>query len=286
MKKLLITSALVAVAPAAFADGHITFSGSAEVGYIMYGSDDEDSSDESSPYSSGSISVAMSGETDNGLSFGASFDINAGGYNNEGDFGDDDGDNAGNGGITVYIGSDVLMFTAGENGDDEYYWELAGESGGFTYALTNVFGTDSGDLEDSGDDVTSLALGYTVDALAFSASANTDDEWDIGVTYTVSDALVVGLSYDEADVLTGTVSGETAGFTYSLEAATDDSWEVALGYTVDAFGITASTDSDDNYSVEGTYDLGGGAVVFANATYDDDDGDIDDSMSLGIRMSF
>ena len=332
MKKILITStALVVASSAAFADGHtgVSLSGYAEIGVSFVEDRDTNaylettgSGDDFLFHSDIDVTFKGKGETDGGIAFGFSFDLDEapGG----GNFANQGSDGAvfisGNFG-TVTLGDtdgafdkamqDVAMLTSladdhsthagysGNGGLDE-----AGKLGGYneghilrydySFGDFSLHGSYELEAEDDGaeadDDIYGIGFGYDADlggtALAIGVGYQSDSETDvagISLGFGVS-ALDVVLNYSTIDAADGNDGEHMA---------------IGLGYTVDALSIHVNygefdwddaADDASGFGVAVNYDLGGGAVVmfgYGSSDFDATSGIEDyDQWSFGLGLSF
>ena len=285
MKTILFaTTALVASAGIAAAD--ISFSGSAEAGVASEAGGTAD------VYSFADLVVTMTGESDIGISFGASLTTDAGYKYDIGDFefdGEEDGKvSLGN----VYIAAGGAKLTFDHEGiDDLYDDDMDDHDVQFSYAM-GAFSADLtfdadednvADVDADGDAEYSYSLAYSANGLSASVTGNDlTDMMVFGVSYDVNDMLTVGAEYDlngGSEVATLMLGYAANGFSADLEFSDDDSWEVAVGYTAGAISIAAETDHDEEWEVTGAYDFGGGLSAVAGVDHEED-------YFLGVKMSF
>ena len=316
MKKVLFAStALVAFSGAAVAD--VALSGRAEMGIF-----DSDALDGVQFFTDIDVTFTMSGETDSGLTFGASVDLDEGGAgaaavaNNQDD-----------GGATIFISGSFGTVTMGDT-DGALDWALTeagnvGNPGSINDDETSHAGY-VGSFLDGGNDGQILRYDNTFGDVGFAVSVE-DDNGDGEVGYAVGlrynldlggTTVALGIGHQEAaastsrDTASATgisatanfAGGFSAGIVYAdwdeddaiapatLPAGRDNNIGIGLGYTTGAFSIHANygevefnDGSDvDGFGVAAAYDLGGGAVVHFG--YRDDDAV--DSFSLGLGLSF
>ena len=299
MKKLLITStAMVVASTAAFADGHsgVALSGYAEIGFKDAGAGDIEFHHDMD------VSFKLSGQTDNGLTFGAKVDLDE----------ISSGIPAGSGAHTVFIGGDSWKITMGDTDGalDKALTEVA-----FLTAIADDHSTHAGysgnsALDGSGDGQV-LRFDYSFDAFTLSVSmeqfddgvTSDDDIYGIGGSFSTDlggTDLSIGLGYqtqDTVDAIGASVGFGISGFDVVLNywdldgpGTAGDVTYMAIGvaYTIDALSFTANYgDFDRDGSVEDTsgfgiavnYDLGGGAVVMLG--YGDSDYNAGNSQGTG-----
>lgn len=307
MKKVLFaTTALVA--SAGFASADISISGFAEMG--VSGGDAYASSDLQFHNDIG-INVDMSGETDNGLTFGAHMELD---------------DTNGNGAIngywqadneTAFISGAFGTLTLGETDGafDKRLSEVALAGGTITDDETAHAGYNGNSGLDGSQDNQILRYDYAFGDFGFSASfeqdnngAGSDDIWGLGVSYGADMGgigLGLGLGYQTNSINDVIGVSATADFGNGFEAAVnysdldgvlvggtamDSHVGVGVAYSMDALTFAANwgqydhvgAGSTDGYGMLVNYALGGGATIQAGYG----DGDNDSSYSLGLSLSF
>tara|TARA_B100000768_G_scaffold84124_1_gene79534 strand:+ start:320 stop:1315 length:996 start_codon:yes stop_codon:yes gene_type:complete len=303
MKKLLIaTTALVATAGMASAD--VTVSGHAAAGYHS-GLDAKGSTTASTVdtgiYSNVGVDFTFSGATDNGLTFGATMNIDAGTEIDSGNFEFDGADSAtpGLGSVTVSGAFGTLTFDNG--GIDNLYnsdhnshdVKYAGTVNGIAIAIAadaddSVAGTSgtaaSADMSASASytagslTTTVLASNHAADGIAT----------NMAISYVVNDMLTVGASNDK-EALDGSKSvtkinatvisnGLTVALSSDNSAAGGD-WDLDLAYTVSGVALAWGTDETESWAATASKSLGGGATASAGLNWED-------SMYAGISFAF
>ncbi|SMR83512.1 porin [Aliiroseovarius halocynthiae] len=293
MKKILFAStALVATAGVAAA-ADVDFSGAAKMGFKY----DKSAADQWSTVAETTLSVAMTGETDGGLSFGAKFDITAGSSF-------DGSKNTENQEIIdktiVYVEGGFGKFSVGEV--DNAAQTVTGLS---DIGLTGL-GTDNVAETLRGASKANMlyegTFGDFKAALSYNMVAGGNNDWAVGGKYTMGD-YSAGLGYSKAagvnavHVQLGANVGDIA--LAGLYSSTTGSgakihdYGVTAAYTMGAVTVTAAY-SDTNkalaagelateaYGLGVAYDLGGGASLQAGV------GEIKGvtKADLGIKMSF
>jgi outer membrane protein OmpU len=305
MKHLLVTTAILS-ATAGFAAAEVTLSGSARMGVI------QDFGDVDAGFTSRArVEFTLSGETDTGLSFGASFRADNASAANSGDGG------------SVYISGAFGKLTMGDI------------DGAAQQAVGNVDGvglTGLGDINEAVylhnflNDAADAAGGFNYDPSAsyeYSTGAFTgiisssnpasglgDEVLGLGLKYSAGD-YTVALGYEEIASIDHVILGVGANFgPVALKAnygrlssgGTDlDQYHVSATYTMDALSLTAFVADEDDfapvllppdgdplgrsgYGIGASYDLGGGAKVVGGYVKDDL---LDDSaFDLGLSFSF
>ena len=258
MKKILLaTTALVASAGVASAE--ITLSGFAEMGIYDNGNDDTQF------FTDIDVTFTMSGEADNGLTFGANIDLDeSDGCGASGASGAFSPSTQGGEAIFVSYGGATLTMGDTDGAFDKILPEMALAGGSLADDETAHAGFNTGDGNNLGADGLDkfgdgqiARFDYAYNAFTFSLSAEQvangaqvagagETIWGLGVGYsgTVGPVdLTVGLAYqDWADVgnVTGIAatgafsSGFSAGLTYSVfnfdTSGIDDITHVGLGF--------------------------------------------------------
>jgi len=308
MKKVLFTTtALVAFAGAASAD--VTLSGSAEMGLV---SGDRYGIGSSVQYHNDiDIKFSLSGETDGGLTFGATIDLDeTGGL----------GTGVGNTGnkSSVFISGNFGTVTLGDT-DGALDWAM--QEVGVGSAIADDHTTHVGYNGNSGFDGAYggqvLRYDNTFGDFGVALSANIDDTgagstaWGIGVKYNTALGgvdLGLGLGYQDrgADDIWGvSVDAKFAGgfraiLNYSdatIAAVNATHTGLGLAYTANALTVSANYGEYDvagvkidGYGLAVNYDLGGGAVIMAGYGSDVRDATVANpngaSWSLGLGLSF
>jgi outer membrane protein OmpU len=290
MKNILLATTLLA-ATTGFAAAEVTLSGDARMGIIS------DFADDVAFTSRARVKFTMSGETDGGLAFGASFRA----------------DNA----VDAKNGDAGSVFISGAFGK----LSMGDVDGAANAAVGHVSGvglTGLGDLNEStfianGDGITDPSALYeysTGDLTIYASVTNpTDaaltDAYSIAAKYAFGD-YTVALGYEnlqnnvgpgEVDHIilgaSATFGAVTVKANYGeadLGATNESQWALSVDYKADALTVTAFYTDDEDlggaeaYGLGASYDLGGGASVVGgyvkNQTTDED------AFDLGVSMSF
>lgn len=290
MKKILLaTSALVLVAGAAAAE--VTVGGSARMGLIYDGED-------TLMTSRVRIVFTASGETDTGISFGASMRADQSGQGN-----------TQNNDSTVYVSGAFGKLTFGDV--DSAANALVGHVSGV--GLTGL--GDWNELRYLGHEKTAALYEYSAGALTFGVSAGqiedldgdaaNDDAYSVAVKYAI-DAYTVALGYETAGDVDHLALGASATFgaatvkfvASDTDIAGDDTqYALSLDYAMGATTLTVfATDEGpiNNYGIGASYDLGGGAKVVGGIVEVDDLNLADDGVTsvggtradIGLSFSF
>jgi len=297
MKKVLFaTTALVASAGIAAAEVKLT--GFAEMGLV--GSDTLDTQF----HTDMDVSFHLSGETDNGLTFGAKIDLDEV-----------------SGGIPTYYGNAAGIKQAVWIGGSWGKVTLGDTDGGFDWAMKEaIIGSTIDDTHEhagyngnagldgnNGGEI--LRYDNSFGAFAIAASVSIDDDGTsptgnttgLGVKYSTDlggATLGFGLGYqtDDVDSIIGvsvdvkTDSGITAIVNYSDLDTAGEHTGLAIGYSMDALTIgvnwgqseTVAGVTTDGVGLALNYSLGGGATVQVGYASDD----VEDAWSLGLAMKF
>jgi len=323
MKKILIASTAL-VSTAGLAAAEVALSGRAEMGIYQY------NAAFGGPNPGGiqfftdiDVTFTMSGETDNGLSFGASVDLDEGGaVSNATQNNSDDG------GATIFISGAFGTVTMGDT-DGALDWAMTeagnvGNPGSLADDETTHAGYLGAYLDGANDgqilrwDYTSGAFGVAVSLEDDNGStaANTGVGYAIGFKYSLDlsgTTVNFGVGHQKAadgagvtpdakatgvSVAANFANGLSAGVTYTnmSNMANDKHVGLGLGYTTGAFSVHANygkftgqgaNPDTKGYGLAAAYDLGGGAVVhFGYGSSKVTGGPTAKSMSLGLGLSF
>ena len=266
MKKVLLATSALTLS-AGFASADVSMSGTGGAG--VFGAAGADLS----VYSGVDLGFALSGASDNGMTFSASLDMGGGQTLDTGDFELDTQDMGTDDNVSVAIGVSGLTITLSQNGVDDLYDDdiagdigISGAMGDLTYSVTTG-------LEDA--DPTSLSVGYSAGAI--SGSVVTSDEGDastVTVSYAMGDITVSAeADTDRAGADTSSVTVSYAmsdGMTVSLENSEDVN-EVSVSYSSGAIsvGVTADDAATESWEATMAYDLGGGATFNLGTNQDE-----------------
>ena len=296
MKRILLAStAIVAFAGAAAADGHvgISFTGSAELGY-----NDTTQGDTSGFYSELEITIGLVAELDNGLTAAASVDFDDLGNGEEGN-GEVDG-------AGVFADSDVNFELSLTNSDGGLFY------GDTNFAAQNLWvsaGSMNSDRFSEADGEEALRAEYTINAWTAQVSGvianeggvrNLEEDFNqlsLAVAGDVGNFNFVAAYQAESDEAAGFYSGNgdfedsevfglSASTTFSNvsvrlayasdESIDEDSIAVEVSYPfgpVTATGFYSLEDDrdDDNYGINLAYEQGPVSVTFDYESEDDVD---------------
>ena len=292
MKKLLIaTTALVATAGMASAD--ITISGHAAAG-IHSGLDTAGASTAVAAdgvYSNAGVDFTMTGATDNGISFSASLNIDAGEEIDTGDFEYDgkDGGTAGLGAVTMSGAFGTLTFD--NSGIDNLYSDATTHDVSYATTVGSVsltVGHSVGALAADTDyaKATSFKASTTQSGMAFTLTGSetaAGTSASLAMSYALNDTVTITADTDQVAGAESiqTIGAKTTlnGVSVSVESANNSTWDVDLGYTAGGFALTYGVDETDGWTATATAALGGGAT-FAAGVNDED------SMYAGVSFAF
>ena len=312
MKKVLFaTTAIVAFAGAASAD--VALSGGAELGIADSGAAGE----EVGFHSSVDVRFTMTGETDGGLAFGATVDLDdaleTGATNQIGDLTDDQ-----NADYTIFVSGAFGTLTFGDT-DGAMDWALTeggnvGNPGSLNDAETSYAGYAGSYLDGNGDSMIAR-YDYSFGDYAFAVSVEQDDNdaengYAVGFKGNVA-GVSFGIAHQEGAAVVAGNSAELTGISlgYGFGAVNaglmiasgenaagqdDDLMQIGLGYAAGAMSLHANYAEreindvqSDGFGVAAKYDLGGGAGVhFGYSSSETGAGVEADRWSLGLAMSF
>jgi|TARA_B100001939_G_scaffold104029_1_gene89966 outer membrane protein OmpU len=266
MKKVLLATSALTLS-AGFASADVSMSGTGGAG--VFGANGADLS----VYSGVDLGFALSGASDNGMTFSASLDMGGGQTLDVGDFELDTQDMGTDDNVSVAIGVSGVTITLSQDGVDDLYDDdiagdigVSGAMGDLTYSVVTG-------LEDA--DPTSLSIGYSAGAI--SGSVATSDEGDastVTVSYAMGDITVSAESDTDrtgADTSSITISyAMSDGMTISLENSEDVN-EVSVSYASGAIsvGLTADDAATESWEATMAYDLGGGATFNLGTNQDE-----------------
>ena len=280
MKKLLIAStALVATAGIAAAD--VTVSGHAAAGFhsgLTAGNAAAGALADAAEgiYSNAGVDFAMSGATDNGISFSATVNIDAGSEIDAGDFEFDgnDGGTAGLGAVSMTGSFGTLTFD--NNGIDNLYSDATNHDVSYSTTLGAVGLTLAYDATDAAANATSASATYTAGGMAFTLNASEaagGTSTDLAVSYALNDAVTITADTDSA---AGGASVQSIGATTTLAGVgvtvasnNNSEWDLDLTYSAGGWALAYGTSESDAWEATATADLGGGASFSAGVNSND-----------------
>ena len=276
MKKVLLATTALTLS-AGFASADVDMSGTGGAG--VFGAAGADLA----VYSGVDLGFAISGASDNGMTFSASLDMGGGQTLDVGDFELDTQDMGTDDNVGVTIGVAGVTIDLSQNGVDDLYDDdiaadigVSGSMGDLSYSFVTG-------LEDA--DPTSLSISYSAGAISGSVvSSDQGDASTVSVSYAMGDiTLSAEADTDRAGADTSSVTLAYAmsdGMSVSIENSEDVN-EVSLSYSSGAIsvGVTADDAADNSWEATMAYDLGGGAT-FNLGTNDDE------TTFAGVGFSF
>jgi outer membrane protein OmpU len=237
-------------------------------------------------YSNAGVDFTMTGTTDNGISFSAAVNIDAGTEVDTGDFELDgaDGGTAGLGAVSMTGTFGTLTFD--DAGIDNLYND-AYTAADVSYSTTvgAVSLTVAHDTSGAAD-ANSMSAGYTASGMGFTLLASDGSAGtsaSVAVSYALNDSVSVTGKTDQVagaeSVQTITASTTLNGVSVALSSANNSTWDVDLGYTAGGFALTYGVDETDGWTATASSALGGGATFAAGV-------DSNDSMYAGVSFAF
>jgi outer membrane protein OmpU len=270
MKRILLTTTSLILA-AGFASADVSFSGKGEVSYAQAGA-----ADDMALRSGFDLNIAMSGASDNGITYSMGADIGAGDLIDRNDDFAIDAQGADVTIPTMTIAYAGLTITAKQDGIDDLYDDdqngdigLSGAMGGLSFAVVADTTSDASS--------TSFSLSGATGNMTWGfVSTDTNDAPDssaaqkVTVGYAVSDSLSASFKYDtkgSADAIsTFGVTNVMGAITVGLSADDNDDWDASVAYTAGALTASLATDEDSAWELVSEYNLGGGATAFLTTT--------------------
>jgi len=238
-------------------------------------------------YSSAGVDFTMTGATDNGISFSATVNIDAGTEVDTADMELDgaDGGTAGLGAVSMTGAFGTLTFDDGGI-DNLYDDDLAAADLSYSTTVGAVSLTIAHDTA-GGAAANSLSAGYSASGMTFTLaateSATSGTSTDLSVAYALNDTVSLTGSTDSP---AGAESVQTIGATttlngvsVSVSSANNSTWDVDLGYTAGGFALTYGVDETDAWTATATSALGGGATFAAGVSSEDE-------MYAGVSFAF
>ena len=278
MKKLLIAStALVATAGMAAAD--VTVTGHAAAGFhsgLTNKSAEAAAVAAEGIYSNAGVDFAMSGATDNGITFSASVNIDAGNEIDAGDFEYDgtDGGTAGLGAVSMTGTFGTLTFD--NNGIDNLYDDGTNHDVSYSTTIGAVGLTIAYDATAASANATSASATYSAGGMAFTLNASEatgGTSTDLAVSYALNDTITITADTDStaggASVQSIGASTTLNGVSVTVNSNNNSEWDLDLGYTAGGWALAYGTSESDAWEATATAALGGGATFSAGVNSDD-----------------
>jgi len=242
-------------------------------------------------YSNAGVDFTMTGATDNGISFSATVNIDAGNEIDAGDFELDgaDGGTAGLGAVSMTGTFGTLTFD--NSGIDNLYSDATTHDMSYSTTVGSValtVGHSVGALAADADyaKATSFSAGTTLSGMAFTLTGSetaAGTSASLAMSYALNDTVTITADTDQVagaeSVQTIGAATTLNGVSVSVESANNSTWDVDLGYTAGGFALTYGVDETDGWTATATAALGGGAT-FAAGVNDED------SMYAGVSFAF
>ncbi|MDB4100284.1 porin [Amylibacter sp.] len=242
-------------------------------------------------YSNAGVDFTMTGATDNGITFSATVNVDAGQEIDAADFELDgaDGGTAGLGAVSMSGAFGTLTFD--NSGIDNLYSDATTHDMSFSTtvgAVALTVGHSVGALAADTDyaKATSFSAGYTASGMAFTllgSETAAGTSASLAMSYALNDTVSITADTDQVagaeSVQTIGASTTLNGVSVSVESANNSTWDVDLGYTTGGYVLAYGVDETDDWTATVSSDLGGGATFSAGV-------DSDDSMYAGVSFAF
>ncbi|MDA9772598.1 hypothetical protein N9B61_03980, partial [Amylibacter sp.] len=190
-------------------------------------------------YSNAGVDFTMTGATDNGISFSASVNIDAGMEVDTGDFELDgnDGGTAGLGAVSMTGAFGTVTFDDG--GIENLYSDgLSNADVSYSTTVGAVALTVAHDTAAASTGANSVSAGYTASGMAFTLTASeaaAGTSASLAVSYALNDTVTITADTDQAagkeSVQTIGAATTLNGLSVSVESANNSTWDVDLGYS-------------------------------------------------------
>ena len=238
-------------------------------------------------YSNAGVDFTMSGATDNGITFSASVNIDAGMEVDTGDFELDgkDGGTAGLGSVSMSGAFGTLTFDDG--GIENLYSDsLTNADVSYSTTVGAVSLTIAHDTAAAGDSANSVSAGYSASGMDFTLTASEatgGTSSSLAVSYALNDTVTLTGETDQAAIKESvqTIGATTTlnGVSVAVSSANNSTWDVDLGYTAGGFALTYGVDETDGWTATATSALGGGATFAAGVSSENE-------MYAGVSFAF
>jgi len=242
-------------------------------------------------YSNAGVDFTMTGATDNGISFSATVNIDAGDEIDAGDFELDgkDGGTAGLGAVTMSGTFGTLTFD--NAGIDNLYSDATTHDVSYATTVGSValtVGHSVGAVAADKDfaKATSFSATTTQSGMAFTllgSETASGTSASLGMSYALNDTVTITADTDQVagaeSVQTIGAATTLNGVSVSVESANNSTWDVDLGYTAGGFALTYGVDETDAWTATATSALGGGATFAAGVSSDNE-------MYAGVSFAF
>jgi len=242
-------------------------------------------------YSNAGVDFTMTGATDNGISFSATVNVDAGNEIDSGDFELDgaDGGTAGLGAVSMTGTFGTLTFD--NSGIDNLYSDATTHDMSYSTtvgAVALTVGHSVGALAADADyaKATSFSASTTQSGMAFTLTGSetaSGTSASLAMSYALNDTVTISADTDQVagaeSVQTIGAATTLNGVSVSVESANNSTWDVDLGYTAGGFALTYGVDETDGWTATATSALGGGATFAAGVNSED-------SMYAGVSFAF
>ncbi|MDC0580672.1 hypothetical protein OAO54_01290 [Amylibacter sp.] len=242
-------------------------------------------------YSNAGVDFTMTGATDNGISFSATLNIDAGNEIDAGDF-ELDGADSGKAGLgAVSMTGTFGTLTFDNSGIDNLYSDATTHDMSYSTTVGSValtVGHSVGALAADTDyaKATSFSASTTQSGMAFTLTGSetaSGTSASLAMSYALNDTVSITADTDQVagaeSIQTIGASTTLNGVSVSVESANNSTWDVDLGYTAGGFALTYGVDETDGWTATATAALGGGATFAAGV-------DSADSMYAGVSFAF
>jgi outer membrane protein OmpU len=242
-------------------------------------------------YSNAGVDFTMTGATDNGISFSATVNVDAGNEIDAGDFELDgaDGGTAGLGAVSMSGTFGTLTFD--NSGIDNLYSDATTHDVSYSttvgaVALTVAHSVGALAADTDYAKATSFSASTTQSGMAFTLTGSETAKGtsaSLAMSYALNDTVTITADTDQVagaeSIQTIGASTTLNGVSVSVESANNSTWDVDLGYSAGGFALTYGVDETDGWTATATAALGGGAT-FAAGVNDED------SMYAGVSFAF
>jgi len=287
MKKVLLaTSALFLTAGVASAE--ITMSGTAQAAMVATGAAN------AVVVTGADLNFGLSATADNGATFSTSIDMGAGStvdYDDDFELDTQDMGTDLNPAITIgYAGYTIVMDNEGvddlyDDGVSAKDISIAGAVGGNTFAV--AIDTDDNKMSAK----LGVALAGATITYATSKEAGADGGNSLAISYPMGDVTLTASTNDNGTAKTTNKVGisykmDALTIGYTLENALEAGWsnyDLSVAYSAGALGASFATDEAGVNKVVGTYDLGGGAKLYASSKSTKG---TNDQQAVGVSFAF
>ena len=238
-------------------------------------------------YSNAGVDFTMTGATDNGISFSATVNIDAGTEVDTGDFELDgaDGGTAGLGAVSMTGTFGTLTFD--DAGIDNLYDDdLAAADVSYSTTVGSVSLTIAQDATAASANANSFKASTTQSGMAFTLTGSetaAGTSTKLAMAYALNDTVSISANTDQVagaeSVQTIGASTTLNGVSVSVSSANNSTWDVDLGYTAGGFALAYGVDETDAWTATATSALGGGATFAAGVSSENE-------MYAGVSFAF